>query len=55
MGLSIGVLYPDASLCHSHHDVSQIATDAKHEAKLIGGSALYVSRRRSPSEDPFQH
>lgn len=53
MGLSIGVVNPDSSRCNSHHDVSQIATEAKHEAKLIGGSTLYVSRRRSPSKDSF--
>lgn len=53
MGLSIGIVNPDTSLCSSHHDVSQIATDAKHEAKLIGGSAMYISRRRSPSKESF--
>ena len=53
LSLAIGVVNPDPYRCDSHHDVSQIASDAKHEAKQIGGNALYVSRRRSPDKASY--
>lgn len=48
LSLSIGVVQPDPSRCHSHHQVAALAGDAKREAKRIAGSSLFVSRRRQP-------
>jgi len=46
MGLPIGVVNSDAGLCNSHHDVSQVAT----EAKLIAGVQCTVCFKASMSE-----
>lgn len=55
LGLSIGVVLPDAARCRSHHDVAALAAEAKHQAKLRRGDgasgALYVDRRRGPDGD----
>ena len=46
LSLAIGIVDPNPSLCNSHHDVAVLATDAKHQAKKMGGNVLFVSRRR---------
>jgi len=46
MGLPIGVVNSDAGLCNSHHDVSQVAT----EAKLIAGVQCTLCFKASMSE-----
>jgi GGDEF domain-containing protein len=46
--VAIGVVNPDPAKCHSHHDVSALASAAKHQAKLQKTSHLFISRRRAP-------
>lgn len=46
LSLSIGVVRPDLTLCHSYHEVAALATDAKHQAKLQSGNSLFIERRR---------
>lgn len=48
VSLAIGVVHPDPVHCTSHHDIATLASDAKREAKAIGGNCLFVSRRRRP-------
>ena len=52
VSLAIGVAHPNAERCHNHHDVVALATDAKREAKRLGGSALYQLERRFPEDTP---
>ncbi|MBU2893117.1 GGDEF domain-containing protein [Colwellia sp. D2M02] len=49
LSLAIGVVSPDLHLCHSHHDIAELASDAKKQAKKLQGSAIFVCRRGSPS------
>ncbi|MCG8672039.1 MAG: GGDEF domain-containing protein [Pseudomonadales bacterium] len=49
--LAIGVIHPDPDRCRSHHDVAELASDAKHQAKLSAGNSLFFSRRRGPQQD----
>jgi len=44
--LAIGCVFPDFSSCTTHHHVSLLLADAKHSAKLMGGNAIFESRRR---------
>jgi len=46
LSLAIGVVNPDPTRVHSHHDVATLASDAKCQAKREGGPCLFVSRRR---------
>jgi GGDEF domain-containing protein len=46
--IAIGIVNPDPAKCHSHHDVSALASTAKHQAKLQKTSHLFISRRRTP-------
>lgn len=46
LSLAVGVVNPDTFACKSHLDVSELAAEAKKEAKSIGGNALFISRRR---------
>lgn len=49
--LAIGCVFPDFTSCTTHHHVSLLLADAKHSAKLMGGNAIFESRRRhKPSE-----
>ncbi|MAA96235.1 MULTISPECIES: GGDEF domain-containing protein [unclassified Arsukibacterium] len=48
ISLSIGLVEPDPQLCSSQHDVSELASSAKREAKKISGSSIFHSRRRGP-------
>jgi len=44
--LAIGCVKPDFKTCLTHHHVSLLLADAKRSAKLIGGNAIFESRRR---------
>jgi GGDEF domain-containing protein len=49
--LAIGCVFPDLTSCTTHHHVSLLLADAKHSAKLMGGNAIFESRRRhKPNE-----
>jgi GGDEF domain-containing protein len=52
LSLSIGVVMPDCLHCGSHHEVASLATEAKHEAKNVGGNNIFISRRKRPSDQP---
>ena len=52
LSLSIGVVQPDIDDCRSHHDVSTLATEAKHQAKLLSGNSLFIDRRRRVFRQP---
>lgn len=47
--LAIGCVHPDSSANMTHHHVAMLLADAKHRAKELGGSQLFVSRRRAPA------
>ena len=49
LSLAIGVVAPDLSLCNSHHDIAELASDAKKEAKKFSASTIFVCRRGSPA------
>lgn len=52
--LAIGTVRPNFASCSTHHHVSLLLADAKAQAKLIGGNAIFESRRRhSPVDGPF--
>lgn len=44
--LSIGLVSPAPGACQSHHEVAALASEAKHQAKLMPGNTLFVERRR---------
>jgi len=46
LGLAVGIVHPDARCCTSFHEVSELAAQAKKEAKRAIHSNLFVSRRR---------
>ncbi len=50
ISLSIGVVDPDPQLCSSKHDVSELASCAKREAKKTSGPSIFHSRRRGPAQ-----
>jgi hypothetical protein len=47
--LSLGCVMVEAGMFHSHHDVAGAVAEAKHQAKKIAGSSLFVERRRLPA------
>jgi len=49
LSLAIGVVEPSLNLCHSHHDVAELASDAKKQAKRFAHSAIFHCRRGGPS------
>ncbi len=52
LGLAIGVVFPDVNRCQSHHDVAELASDAKKQAKSANRSHVFLSRRGGPSTPP---
>lgn len=50
LSLAVGVVEPNVSRCHSHHDVAELASEAKKQAKQISGSHVFISRRGGPTE-----
>lgn len=49
--LSIGAISPDMERVVSHGDIADMATRAKHNAKNIPGSSLYVERREHAPQE----
>ncbi len=43
--LSLGCLIANPGTYHSHHEIAAGVTEAKHQAKKISGSSLFVERR----------
>jgi diguanylate cyclase (GGDEF)-like protein len=54
LSLAIGVIAPDSRSLHSHHEISALAADAKHQAKQAGGNHLFICRRRNNKLSRFQ-
>ena len=48
LSLAIGVVTPDITYCLSHHDVAELASDAKKQAKKSTNSVVFLSRRTKP-------
>lgn len=49
LSLSIGIVAPEAiQLCRSHVDISDLASEAKHHAKLQEGNSYFINRRNQP-------
>ncbi len=48
LSLAIGVVEPDLALCQSHHDVAELASDAKKQAKQFSHSAIFHCQRGGP-------
>jgi len=47
LSFSIGVVTADAILhCHSHIEVADLASAAKHHAKATLGNSYFVNRRK---------
>lgn len=49
LSLAVGVVEPNLTLCHSHHDIAELASDAKKQAKKFSHSAIFHCRRGGPS------
>lgn len=47
LSLAIGVVHPENSGCMSHHEISELAADAKRQAKRQTGNYLFISPKRS--------
>lgn len=45
LSLSIGIVKPNPTLCSNHHQVAEMATQAKKSAKQRGGNNLYIQPR----------
>ncbi len=51
LGLAVGVVEPNVGLCVSHHDVAELATGAKKQAKLNTKSSIFVCKRTGPNQE----
>jgi EAL domain-containing protein (putative c-di-GMP-specific phosphodiesterase class I)/GGDEF domain-containing protein len=49
LSLAIGVVAPDLIICNSHHDVAELASAAKKQAKRVSHSSIFLSRRTKPT------
>ena len=47
--LSIGAVLVDPAHFHYYHEVARAASEAKHMAKRIDGSSLFIDQRRMPT------
>jgi len=46
LSLSIGIVAPEGvSNCSSHIEIADLATEAKHQAKLLPGNSYFINRR----------
>ncbi|MDT8424941.1 MAG: bifunctional diguanylate cyclase/phosphodiesterase [Methyloprofundus sp.] len=46
LSLSIGIVAPEAAFyCSSHIEIADLATEAKHQAKLLPGNSYFINRR----------
>jgi len=53
LSVSAGLVAPESvRYCRSHVDIADLASDAKHQAKLIAGNSLFVNRRNAPKVSP---
>lgn len=48
VSLAIGVINPDVSCYSSYHQIADLASKAKSEAKKLKGNSLFVCRRKKP-------
>lgn len=52
LSVAVAVVEPDVERCRSHHDIAELASSAKKEAKKrckeLGKSAVYLCQRRGP-------
>ncbi|WP_440876078.1 EAL domain-containing protein [Thalassotalea sp. PLHSN55] len=51
LGLAVGVVEPASTRCASHHDVAEVASAAKKQAKLTVKSSIFVCKRGGPNLD----
>lgn len=51
VSLAIGVIQPDAACYVSYHQIADLASKAKSEAKKNSGNNLFICRRRKPQRD----
>jgi len=51
VSLAIGVIQPDTRCYTSYHQIADLASKAKSEAKKISGNNLFICRRRKGQED----
>jgi len=51
VSLAIGVIQPDTRCYTSYHQIADLASKAKSEAKKISGNNLFICRRRRAQED----
>jgi len=49
LSLAVGVVAPNLALCNSHHDIAELASDAKKQAKQFSHSSIFICRRGSPT------
>lgn len=49
LGLAVGVVKPDIEQISNYHDISVMASEAKHQAKQFASSNLYLCRRQQRS------
>ncbi|NOX10140.1 MAG: GGDEF domain-containing protein [Gammaproteobacteria bacterium] len=54
LSLSIGCVRPNISDFKSHHEVAELASDAKHMAKKQEGNSLYIEQRHRPHNTKIQ-
>jgi len=46
LSLSIGIVAADTIIhCHSHIEIADLATEAKHHAKATLGNSYFINRR----------
>ncbi|WP_077340219.1 GGDEF domain-containing protein [Pseudocolwellia agarivorans] len=49
LSLAVGIVEPNLDLCLSHHDIAEMATAAKKQAKQATHSSIFVCQRGAPS------
>ncbi|MGL1958439.1 MAG: EAL and GGDEF domain-containing protein [Colwellia sp.] len=47
VSLAIGVIQPDSTSYSSYHQIADLASKAKSEAKKLGGNSIFICRRRN--------
>lgn len=52
VSLSIGAVHINPDHFHHYHEVARAATEAKHMAKRVDGSNLFIDQRQTPFEPP---
>ena len=50
VSLAIGVINPDSGSYSTYHQIADLASKAKSEAKKVGGNNLFICRRRKLSQ-----